>query len=104
MTDRLLTEGVVQGFVRRATKRAGLENNGPHILRHTFCSHLAMHGAATEASQALARHADLTTTQAAAFISANWQWLFSTIAAPVVAYWYAALPKKRKNKLRRKTN
>jgi len=58
-----LTEGVVQGFVRRAAKRAGLENNGPHILRHTFCSHLAMHGAATGAIQALAGHADLTTTQ-----------------------------------------
>ena len=58
-----LTEGVLQGLVRRAAQRAGFQNNGPHILRHTFCSHLAMRGAATGAIQALAGHADLTTTQ-----------------------------------------
>jgi integrase len=58
-----LTEGVVQGFVRRAARRIGLRNNGPHMLRHTFCSHLAMRGAPTRAIQELAGHADLTTTQ-----------------------------------------
>ena len=58
-----LTEGVVQGFVRRAAQRAGLPNNGPHMLRHTFCSHLAMRGAPARAIQELAGHADLTTTQ-----------------------------------------
>src|SRR5262245_58142755 len=31
-----LTEGIVQGFTRRAAQRAGLFNNGPHMLRHTF--------------------------------------------------------------------
>jgi integrase len=40
-----LTEGLVQGFVQRAARRVGLQNNGPHMLRHTFCSHLAMRGA-----------------------------------------------------------
>ena len=34
-----------------------------HILRHTFCSHLAMKGAPARAIQELAGHADLTTTQ-----------------------------------------
>lgn len=58
-----LTEGRVQGFVRRAAQRAGLENNGPHMLRHTFCSHLAMRGAPARAIQELAGHANLTTTQ-----------------------------------------
>jgi hypothetical protein len=29
----------------RAAKQAGLINNGPHILHHTFCSHLAMRNA-----------------------------------------------------------
>jgi len=58
-----LTEGVVQGFVRRAAQRAGLNNNGPHMLRHTFCSHLAMRGAPARAIQELAGHQDLTTTQ-----------------------------------------
>ena len=30
-----------------------------HVLRHTFCSHLAMRGAPTRAVQELAGHADL---------------------------------------------
>jgi len=34
-----------------------------HILRHTFCSHLAMRGAPARAIQEVAGHADLTTTQ-----------------------------------------
>ncbi len=58
-----LTEGLVQGLVRRAARRVGLQNNGPHMLRHTFCSHLAMRGAPARAIQELAGHADLTTTQ-----------------------------------------
>jgi len=58
-----LTEGLVQGFGRRAAKKAGLYNNGPHMLRHTFCSHLAMRGAPAGAIQELAGHQDLTTTQ-----------------------------------------
>jgi site-specific recombinase XerD len=58
-----LTEGQVQGFVRRAAQKAGLFNNGPHMLRHTFCSHLAMLGAPTRAIQELAGHQELTTTQ-----------------------------------------
>ena len=36
---------------------------GVHILRHTFCSHLAMKGAPARAIQELAGHQDLTTTQ-----------------------------------------
>ena len=36
---------------------------GVHILRHTFCSHLAMRGASPKAIQELAGHRDLATTQ-----------------------------------------
>jgi integrase len=36
---------------------------GPHVLRHTFCSHLAMRGAPGKAIQDLAGHTSLTTTQ-----------------------------------------
>ena len=36
---------------------------GVHILRHTFCSHLAMRGAPARAIQELAGHADLSMTQ-----------------------------------------
>ena len=53
----------MQGFTRRATHKAGLFNNGPHMLRHTFCSHLAMRGAPARAIQELAGHQNLTTTQ-----------------------------------------
>jgi hypothetical protein len=31
-----LTEGVVQGFVRRAAQRAGLNNNGPHAASNVL--------------------------------------------------------------------
>ena len=48
--------------VRYAAKRAQV-STGVHILRHTFCSHLAMRGAPARAIQELAGHQDLTTTQ-----------------------------------------
>src|SRR6476469_2334200 len=48
-----LTQREVQGLVRRAARRANLAKVGVHILRHTFCSHLAMHGAPTRAIQEL---------------------------------------------------
>jgi hypothetical protein len=40
-----------------------LAHHGVHILRHTFCSHLAMRGAPARAIQELAGHMDLTMTQ-----------------------------------------
>ena len=48
----------------RGVRRAGLPITGQlHILRHTFCSWLAIRGATTKAIQKLAGHASLTTTQ-----------------------------------------
>jgi integrase len=44
-----LTQREVQGLVRRAARRANLDKVGVHVLRHTFCSHLAMRGAPTRA-------------------------------------------------------
>ena len=44
-----LTEKLIENTVRRAARRVNLRNNGPHILRHTFCSHLAMRGASARA-------------------------------------------------------
>jgi site-specific recombinase XerD len=55
--------------LERATRRAGLPTGhkprhaGPHLLRHTFCSHLSMRGAPARAMQKLAGHRDLGTTQ-----------------------------------------
>jgi site-specific recombinase XerD len=48
--------------MRLASKRADVRK-GVHILRHTFCSLLAMRGAPATAIQLLAGHADLTMTQ-----------------------------------------
>jgi integrase len=58
-----LTQKMVQDHVRRAARRAGIEKSGVHMLRHTFCSHLAMRGAPARAIQELAGHHDLSTTQ-----------------------------------------
>lgn len=58
-----LSQRLVQGFVLRAARRAHLKNVGVHVLRHTFCSHLAMKGGAARAIQELAGHRDLATTQ-----------------------------------------
>lgn len=58
-----LSQRLVQGFVLRAARRANLQNLGVHVLRHTFCSHLAMKGGAARAIQELAGHQALTTTQ-----------------------------------------
>ena len=60
---RPLSQRVVQGYVRRAARKAHLQHGGVHILRHTFCSHLAMRGAPARAIQELAGHQDLSTTQ-----------------------------------------
>ena len=50
-------------WVRRAARRAQVEHEGVHVLRHTFCSHLAMRGAPARAIQELAGHVNITTTQ-----------------------------------------
>ena len=49
--------------IRAAQRIAQTEVAGVHVLRHTFCSHLAMRGAPARAIQELAGHADLSTTQ-----------------------------------------
>ncbi|MGH7439963.1 MAG: tyrosine-type recombinase/integrase, partial [Polyangiaceae bacterium] len=50
-------------WLRAAQHQAGVKlTHGPHILRHTFCSHLAMRGAPAKAIQELAGHSSLTTT------------------------------------------
>jgi len=59
---RPLTQKIVQVTLRRIARRARVKP-GVHILRHTFCSHLAMKGAPARAIQELAGHQDLTTTQ-----------------------------------------
>jgi site-specific recombinase XerD len=57
-----LTQKVIQVTMRRVARRANVKP-GVHILRHTFCSHLAMRGAPARAIQELAGHQDVATTQ-----------------------------------------
>ncbi len=52
----------VRKLVRRVARKANLKQDGIHILRHTFCSHLAMRGVTPKAIQELAGHKDLQTT------------------------------------------
>ncbi len=59
---RALTQRMVQHVMLRMARRAHVPH-GVHILRHTFCSHLAMRGAPARAIQELAGHRDLSTTQ-----------------------------------------
>ena len=61
--DRPATSFFLRNLLEATQKRAGLRSTGGlHVLRHTFCSHLAMRGAPAKAIQELAGHADLTTT------------------------------------------
>src|SRR5580658_3832739 len=57
------SENLLQDWMEQATRRAGLNvTRSLHILRHTFCSRLAMKGAPAKAIQELAGHQNLGTT------------------------------------------
>lgn len=61
--DRVTRE-VLSGWMSKAQRAAGLRATGTlHILRHTFCSRLAVLGAPTMAIKELAGHQDIKTTQ-----------------------------------------
>ena len=59
---RALTQKMVQDLMMWSARKARVPA-GVHILRHTFCSHLAMEGAPARAIQELAGHQNLSTTQ-----------------------------------------
>lgn len=61
---RALSRQSLWAIVRRAAARAGLPNGvSPHMLRHSFASHLLEGGADLRAVQAMLGHADIATTQ-----------------------------------------
>jgi integrase len=57
------SESVFEAVLEGIVKRARLRPIGFKVLRHTFCSHLAMKGASCKAIQELAGHQSLKTTQ-----------------------------------------
>jgi integrase len=56
------TQSAIEAALRFGCKKAGLRVITSHVLRHTFCSHLAMRGAAPKAIQELVGHSTLTMT------------------------------------------
>jgi len=58
-----LSEKMIRIRMAKIEMAAGLGGSGQlHILRHTYCSHLAMSGLTVHEIQKLAGHANLTTT------------------------------------------
>jgi site-specific recombinase XerD len=60
--DRWELDGI-DDMLWRACRRAGLREIGWHVLRHTFCSHLAMMGVAAQTIRKLAGHSSLSITE-----------------------------------------
>jgi integrase len=61
--EQAITQKTLQVMMQRIERAAGLPQTGRvHVLRHTFCSHLAMAGVPVRTIMDMARHANLTTT------------------------------------------
>ena len=62
-TGRPLERVAVWQIVKRCARAAGLDNVHPHVLRHSFATHLLAGGADLRVVQDLLGHSDISTTQ-----------------------------------------
>ena len=60
---RPLSRQQIWQLLYKLALRADLEHISPHVLRHTFATHLMQQGADSRSVQALLGHSDLATTQ-----------------------------------------
>jgi integrase/recombinase XerD len=69
--DRPLTRSTVGRIVKELGRRVGIRQANPHLLRHSFATHLLERGADIRAIQELLGHTYLTSTQVYTRISNN---------------------------------
>ncbi len=69
---RQLTTARLWGIVKEAMRLAGIKKNVyPHLLRHSFATHLLSHGADLRVIQELLGHADIATTEIYTHVDAD---------------------------------